>query len=513
MLRKNRKTALPLILVFSVISAFSLFMNGDDYLWFFSGTDKDLASWTMANGRIFSNKVTVLLTRNIPFRIVFVALTLSFLLFFLVKIMEFHKTSVPLRSYLFLSLVVLIPCRTYKQTILWISGFTNYVFSVAISVAFLYFVFKCIFDDWKPKALSSVVFLISGFIGGLCVEHITIYNVVMGIVSSVFILKLKKKGSLHSLMYLTGSVCACFFMFSNKYYSDIYSGSDSVGERVFKFEFSDIYQNALSNVALHYTKDFWIIPVIISLCFTILYYRRTGKLKNTDSAKICLSICLIYSGYSVFTSCFSDLRPINENMKTVVSETVFSFMYVISVVYLTYCFLEKDGIKRAFIYLISSLLVTLPFIFLSPVSPRCFFANYIFWILFAGELFCFTFNAVKKKKAVDLIENAMRLVALSLVFMISFVSLSNRYFDDLRYDYIREQLDSGVKNINIMALPYTEYTSDDLEEGLLVVSDIYFKYRLMYHGFNYDGIYENIKKGGYVEVKTSTYDYYMEKSR
>jgi hypothetical protein len=94
--------------------------------------------------------------------------------------------------------------------------------------------------------------------------------------------------------------------------------------------------------------------------------------------------------------------------------------------------------------------------------------------------------------------------------MISFVSLSNRYFDDLRYEYIKEQIDSGKRSINIMMLPYTEYTSDDLSYGLFGSTghngnNFYVRYRLMYHGLDY------AEDNKYLEVETMTYDYYMEK--
>lgn len=499
-----------LIVIFSVISAFSLFMNGDDYLWYYSVDDPQLASWAKANGRLFSNQVTIWLTRSIPFRIVFVSVTITAFIILMGKIIGFEKAPKRLKYFLPLALIVIIPCRTYKETFLWISGFTNYIFSMVIILLYLFFVFKCIFEDYQPKKYSCLLFLVLGLIGGLCIEHVTIYSAVLALTAFFVVLKLKKKCLLHCLMYLSGSVAACVLMFGNNIYSDIYTDTDMVGDRLFKFVFSDVLHNAFSYVTIYYTKDYWIAPLLISLCFSVIYYKKNYSDKKPKYLKLTLSICWIYAGYSVFTSCFSNLRPINAAMKTVAVETSFSFIYVVSVVYLIYVLLEKKTMIRLCVYIVSSLLVTLPFIFISPVTPRCFMANYVFWVLFCGELVCFTIKFISSERSTAVIERAVGLVTLSLVFMISFVSLSNRYFDDLRYEYIKEQIDSGKRSINIMMLPYTEYTSDDLSYGLFGSTghngnNFYVRYRLMYHGLDY------AEDNKYLEVETMTYDYYMEK--
>ena len=514
MLKKKvgRKTFLPvlLIFIFSICSAFSLFMNGDDYLWYYSGVDPKLDVWAHANGRLFYNQITIWLTRYIPFRIIFVSLTIAALIVLMGKIMDLQNVSRRLRFFLPLALVIIIPCRNYKETFLWISGFTNYIFSMTIVFTYMFFIFKCVFDNYKPKLISCAFFLILGIIGGLCVEHIAIYNVIMGFAALAAVIKLKRKCLVHSVMFLVGSAVACFIMFGNNIYSDIYTDTDIVGDRIFKFVFSDVLHNVFTYVTIHYTKDFWIAPLLISLCFSLLYYKRNYTEKKPKYLRLTLTICWLYAGYSVFTSCFSNLRPINEAMKTVALETAFSFIYVVSVTYLVYTLVEKNSKIRLYIYIISSLLVTLPFLFLSPVTPRCFFANYMFWILFCGELVFFSIKTVGSEKVSAAVERAVGLISVSLVFMISFISLSNRYFDDLRYEYIKEQIDSGRRSINLMMLPYTEYTADDLSEGLFeksedVSSNFYVKYRFMYHGLDY----ESDKK--YLEIYTSTNDYYLEK--
>ncbi len=510
--RKDKKKIIPKILIglFAVLSALSLFMNGDDYLWYYSGDQTELNGWSTPNGRLFSNQITIWLVRNIPFRTIFVALTLILFLFFLAKLIDFKNVTANTKYYMALIFLIMIPCRTYKETVLWISGFTNYIFSMVIILFFLLFFFNCLFNDYVPHKISAIFFLGLGIIGGLCVEHITIYNSILSAACVVIALKSKKKCLLHTVSFMAGAVTACVLMFNNNIYSDIYSDSDSVGGRYFKFDFSDIFHTAFSYVAVHYTKDFWIAPILLSVSFTFIYYKKEHSEKTPKYLKPSLTICWLYSGYSVFTSCFSNIRYINAAMRIVALETAFSFMYVVSLAYLIYLYLDKNGKIRSYLYLISSFLVTSQFLFVSPVTPRCFFANYFFWILLCGELLFTVIWMIGSERFLKVSEKAVGILSAALASIITFICLSNRYFDDLRYDYIRKQISSGRKNLNIIMLPYSEYTSDDLENGLLnnqehVGHYFYSDYKLMYHDIEVPPDKE------YVEIQVSPYDYYMEK--
>lgn len=508
----NKKRLVPMILMllFSVLAAFSLFMNGDDYLWYYAGDESSLDGWSKPNGRLFSNQITIWLVRNIPFRTIFTAATLFIFLFLLGKLLDYRKVGFNLKYYLALIFLIMIPCRTYKETVLWISGFTNYIFSMVIILFYLLFIFRCIFDDYVPKRITAVFFLAIGLIGGLCVEHITVYNAVLSIAVIIIVLKRRKKCLLHTVLFMCGALTACLLMFNNGVYSDIYSDTDTVGNRYFKFAFSDIMHSAFSYVAVHYTKDYWIAPILLTVCFTLMYHKKDYGEKKPKYLSSTLTVCWLYCGYSVFTSCFSNLRAINAAMRIVAIETAFSFIYVVSIAYLIYLFLDKKGRLRSYIYIISSLLVTLPFLFVSPVTPRCFFANYVFWMLLCGEMVFTVLKAINTEKLLSIADRSVGTVSLAFVFVISFVCLSNRYFDDLRYRYIREQIEAGRKGLNIIMLPYSEYTSDDLQNGLFeneehVGNYFYSEYKLSYHGI------EKPEDKEYVEIQILPYDYYMDK--
>ena len=133
-----------LIGVFAVITAFTVYMNGDDYLWYYSVEDSALDVWRTPNGRLFSNQMTIWLVRSYWFRTLFIAATLAAFLILLGKLTDFEKKLGSARYYIALFLLVTIPAMTYAETVRWISAYTNYVISIMLVLIYLHFLFRCI---------------------------------------------------------------------------------------------------------------------------------------------------------------------------------------------------------------------------------------------------------------------------------------------------------------------------------------------------------------------------------
>ena len=117
-------------------------------------------------------------------------------------------------------------------------------------------------------------------------------------------------------------------------------------------------------------------------------------------------------------------------MRSVAIETAFTFIYVVAIAYLIYVFLDKNGRIRSYIYLLSTLIVTAPFLIVSPVTARCFFANKIFWMLLGGEILSTAFVTVNRKYKEKF--NGMAFaVAFCSVFLVINACLTNKYVDVL----------------------------------------------------------------------------------
>ena len=118
------------IALFGILTSLSVFMYGDDYLWYYSTEDPQLSSWAAPNGRFVSNQITVWLCRSISFRTIFIAFFYCFMLIFLSNLFDFRNITKSSKYYLTLLLFIFIPSKTYAETVLWISGFANYIFPI-----------------------------------------------------------------------------------------------------------------------------------------------------------------------------------------------------------------------------------------------------------------------------------------------------------------------------------------------------------------------------------------------
>ncbi len=476
---KKNKSFL-LIIIFSVISSLCLFFKFDDYLWYYTMEESSLEKYKIPNGRYFSNLITYTLVHSSVLRFIFCTVILVMFLVIISKLIDFGKISQRISMMIVFFLFLAMPSETYSQTVNWFSGFTNYVLSFLLTGIYIYITFKILFTDYAPKKSFLMFFL--AFVGGLCIENISIYNLIYSI-AIIFVIKNRKK-KIYScnIFYLIGTVLALVLMFFNNTYSQIIGGNDETGIRNFEFSVSDIYFRIYKYVIPNYAKMFWIVHIVIAVSLLIMYLRKE---KHSKYERICIYICMAYSVYSIFDSCFSEFLTISASMKIRAFEGVFIVLYLLSLVYLFIKLMHANSAIRCVIYLVSSLIVTAPFIVVSPMTPRCIFADYIFWLLLTGELFLTAFKNYNFFRT-DAFADIIFVLSLTMSVIISGINITNNYYNNVRFDYIKEQLDNNSKVIYLVTLPYPDYAYEDFDE--LLFSEIldnnnsYGTYIFRYHG-------------------------------
>lgn len=481
-----------IVLIYSLMSSLSLFMNGDDYLWYSISNYEALSSFRYPNGRYFSNFVTLIIVKYPVVRHIFVFAVLALLVFLLAKVIGFDKKHIAYALPFSLSAIILIPLSTYCETICWISGFTNYVFTAVLILLYLKIVFDVLFSEKSFKPYCFILFPAAALAAGLSVEHVAIYDVILGAAVVVLLWIRRKKLFAAPLLYLVSAVAAVCLVFSNKVYSSISEGNDDFGNRRFEFDFSDLFMNTLRFVIPNYIKPFWVINIVIALSVILLYCSRRPNVKS-KYAPICLVIVVLYAVYSVFCSVYSDLAFLEPAMKIRGFETAFTFLYVVALAYFIRLFFDGSKRIRLYIFLLSTVLLTGPFMFISPCTPRCFMENYIFWILLGGDLL---FSALDARLAVS---KPLSIVCLSatvcLTAFILNVTVTNCAVSYLRYSFIREQIEEGkAANILVIDYPYPRYVNDDMS-NVATFDDIcvgdetfsYFGFMGDYYGFDSDG--------------------------
>lgn len=458
---KSLITAILLIFSFSIISSFCLVFQIDDFLWRFVYEIDSLKQYQNPNGRYFMNKLTCLMVYYPIVKNVIFSLFLSILIILTARLLDFDKSSKILKYSLAFSMIMLMPKEIYANVINWLSGFTNYAISVSFTLIYIMYCFKLMFDEKYSVSKLTLIFIVFlGFLGSLCVEHLTIYNILFGIAVIFMIYKIRKKFFISNILYLVSSILGAILMFSSSQYAQIINFGDNLGNRKFNTSISDIYMQLYLWIIPNYSRRFFLIHILIAMCFGYLHYKSKSKGRYS---KICVIICVIYSCYSLFVNVFSDFAITDMSMKIRAIETALTFIYIISLIYLSVLFFDKNRGIRSVIYLLSTICSIMPFFIVSPLTPRCIFIDYIFWILFTGEVFFYCYKSFEFLKT-SFFNNIMCIISIIMGCFICNINITNKYCENMRVDYIRQQVESGEKTLKIITFPYEDYIYDQLDD-------------------------------------------------
>ena len=100
----------------------------------------------------------------------------------------------------------------------------------------------------------------------------------------------------------------------------------------------------------------------------------------------------------------------------------------------------------------------------NPVSPRCFLADAVFWILMSGELFFACHEKFAFFRSNELRNLICIISMISGIFMCN-MNISNKVWNDIRIEHIKKQINENRKVIEIIELPHGNLVLDDLGRG------------------------------------------------
>ncbi|MBP3243339.1 MAG: hypothetical protein J6L99_05740 [Ruminococcus sp.] len=504
--------------VFSFIQSICLVFGGDDFWWKCLDSPSLLFGAQDINGRYVTNLLTYAITHSTIIRAISGTILLFGLFIFMALVLR--RKGVDAFWAVFFSAVAnfSIPKNIAYFTTNWISGITNYILSIFLTFVFIY-ICKPVFngEEYKKSQLVGILTLILGLVGAFCLENVTIYNCALALFMIVYYWVRFKKIHFINIGYFIGSVAGLLIMMLNKNYSSIISeNNDFIGIRHIEFAPADIIQTIYTDVIRLFAKPFYLIHLCIALCLTLLFFKKYQTIKNAEKhkyAKCCLVIVILFAIYSFLVNDKMDLMFLDMHYRIRAIETAFTFMYIISVVYIAYCVLDKTVFFRFTFYITSVIFVSAPFLVVKPVTSRCFFATFVFWCMAAGEVFIETVKTFNIKKN-DCLKYLSICCISGFTLYFSYVNIANKLVDSLRNKYIIEQFESNAKVIEIIKLPYPDYAVDSAFDLLSEKDIVEFSfnnriegYDLLYMGYlGLDVTKEEIDSKKYIQI--STYDYY-----
>ena len=499
-----------LFFIYFTIQAICLVYTSDDIRWIAVPDISGLFGEFRENGRYFTNILTWVCAHSIILRdVIYVASMMCFTVTFAKLTKQDHSF-----TWIAFLLTVLIfffsPRPFFAHVFNWVSGFTNYIISLAL--LFSYFIYcSPIFAKKESRGgvLWGIVFLIVGFLGALCVENITIYNAVFGVFIILFSLITRKKITTANAAFLLGTVIGAAVMFSAGNYAEIAGEGDSLGFRSFEFAVDDIMAKIYLEIIPFYSRPFYYLHLLISLSVSALYIR---KFRNSDKkpkyGALCTGIIIFYFIFTFFCNNANEVQIMSNAYKSRALEVAFTFIYILALIYMCYVLMEGERRAKAIVYIISTLIVTGPFIVINPITRRCFFADYIFWCLFTFRLVAevITIFGITEPKN---LRRAAALFSCGVFCWLSYYHIANKYVDVLRVKYIKEQLDTNQRHIDFIKLPYPNTTFDvlgdiDTELDLIEIDGVRHRFDELYYEQN--GIDQSVRDRVRVEINMIDYN-------
>lgn len=426
----------------------------DDWAWGTSiGIERLTSLFKDYNGRWAGNLLVMLLTRNRLIKALIISTTLCAIIILIKKLVNSKTNNTNIIIALFLS----IPIAVLSQGIAWASGFANYVPPIAIVL--LYIVLnKNIFND-KIVTIKNILIIplfLLGFTASLFVEHMTIYNVIISISITIFLIKKKKcNDNKANIAYTIGSLCGAILMFSNGAYHNIANASDNYrtieqGNIIIKS--IKVYFNELSNLLINSNTVLNIVLCIILLVLINKCIKKNKKHQKyqLNLLKICGFILCGFLCYTVYTKTMNGSNIfIYESYKKVFEGLMVGAFYLSILVTTVICIDEKEKKLKIIFELASIILISAPLLIVTPIGPRCFVPTYIFFVIIACEYIDYIMPKFHIKA-----DNILKLLCIFLFICNAAIYGYSFKIESERTSYIEKHLEDKS-----LTLPYITHTN------------------------------------------------------
>ena len=471
--QKNTLVFSLIFAVYIIIHCLCLIKTSDDLMWDNIDSVSQMLLYHNPNGRYFTNILTYFLC-NSPV-LCFVVYTF-FMDAFLFLIANLFKAELKhgWTAFLFAGSVFLFSPKYYYIHIYnWISGFTNYL----ISLVFLLIYIRYCFPLFEKKPVRSKwydvsLLLVSGFVGALCIENITVYNLIFAVFIILFVFFTQKKFYLSNIAWFIGTLAGTIVMMSDSNYKHILEEGDDIAFRSFELSLSDIYMNIYRDVIVNFSRPYFFIHIIITCCIALLFVRKYGKAdKRPKYALASVFVMIIYTVFTVLVDNGEDIAVLSSAYRSRALEAALTVLYICALIYMVCSLFDGGKRVRAIIYLLSTVFVTAPFLVVSAITGRCFFASFIFWCLFTFEVSVPVLNSIKGMDT-GLIKKCSAVLLASIMSVNLFFDVSNKVVEIIRVKYIQEQLaDDRNRQVKLIYLPYQKNCFDPIK--LFEENDLY----------------------------------------
>lgn len=333
-----------------------------------------------SNGRLVSN-LTMIFSMHHPL--------VSFILFgFVSVLLVWLLYRIASRKIIVFWFALLLPFTLSKaflaMTWFWYAAFINYVLGAVFILGYILILKLDLFDQQKLnyRVLSISSFFIA-LAGGLIVEHVTVYQIFLGLVGILEAYVVSQKVRPYQLTYLLGAILSAMIMFSNPVYHM------KTPYRKVTFSWQAVWSTYVNS------SHFWIITlnsfVLILLCSLILIVLWQKVIKTLPDYLAAITDVL-FLGYFLAMKFYFSTKPLLPNFipnitlsKTKLVDAVVSILFILFLLGVSFVITSNRKIRVMLMFSVVSFLVLIaPFIVITqPNAAREFFVGVLFLYLYS----------------------------------------------------------------------------------------------------------------------------------
>lgn len=449
---------------------------GDDWAWGSSiGIDRLKTFFAGYNGRYVGNLLVMVLTRNKLLDAMVMAASFS-----MVCILSYAYSQDQSKASLLLAAILFfaMPKGMWAQVAAWTAGFTNYVPSALISVAYLVYSKEITgkkLSDRKDTWGHSACMFLFGFCGALFMESITVFHICFSAAVIAYMFLMFRKYRRGHVGFFLGTVMGAWAMFSNSTYDRIAQGEDyyrqmPVGLRDTVYFALGQARNVLNFIL---SENLLFCAVVTVLLLILSVQSIKNRKKALLPAAFYIGSLLIFL-YEDTVSAMIIGRFVLPKLAIHTIPILPPVLYVFSSLIMVLCYVEKGRRFRMLLPFYCAVISLVPLLVVHPVGRRCVFIGYFFMIIFTVDLFGYLCRQI-------LPEEKWLNRALGLIVAVQFVFYVNifypiHYYDTLRLDYIKKQAAEGEQEVLMCDLPNRDYLYDSIPDNATLAK----RYKLFY---------------------------------
>src|SRR5699024_10788636 len=350
-----------------------------------------------------------------------------------------------------LFLVLLMPLSVFSQTLGWTAGYVNYVITVTILLYFisLYKQKKYI----KLNYLNIILYFLFSVIAMLIVEHVTLYLLLISFLINIYYyLKNKKLNILYFVIFI-GHLVGFIIMFTNGAYISTLTGKNDYQQLN---NHDNIIISAIKVFNDEMTLYFFTHNGLLLSLLTILLITITKLVKKNK--KVNVLICSVFIISIIVSIFFNQFKYIN-SLNNVIPSTLLICSLISLTIFIVINFKGTLYYNRLLFHVFSMIILTLPFLVISPYGGRCTFASLIFFVMIIIDMSQFILNILETK---DIhmnmyIQKYVNTSIIILIVLLYIIPLSFNKYTEISRDNYLNNIDNYDKVIKIDQIPFKSY--------------------------------------------------------